>query len=192
MLRIFWRKPTLMECAIQIADYFSMLPVIKQVALTGSLARLNERSKAHDIDLVLFHDGEVPDRMITLEGKVESWNPYGIDRVPNRELFSFLEKLFGASALPIARYLINVVPSKVDIVLAHRRILTDCDYLGKFSVMDKDPDFSKRVFCELPLLGFNVLTGTFSEALRHRRVYCGCYPAHRWEFVRQERKSRTA
>lgn len=184
MLGIFRQKPSLMDCAVQLADYFLMFPAIKQIALYGSLARLDERRKANDIDLVILHDGTLKDRMVSLENRVRQWNPYGVEIVPNWQLRYFIKEIFGTDALPLVRYLVEVVPSKVDVIFVHNRILTDCDYLRQFNVMDKDPDFSKRIFCETPLLGFDPLKGDFSLEIRHRGPSCGCFPARRWETVK--------
>lgn len=184
-----------MACAVQLADYFSLLPQVRLAALTGSLARPNERRRARDIDLVLLHDGTLGDRMVTLLGKIEEQGPYGnVYKVPNHSLHLFLKETFGVDLMSVARFLREKVPCKVDLIMAHVRILAECDYLEQFSVMDGDPDFAKRVFVEIPLLGFDAFRGEFSQHLRHSGPRCtpACLPKRSWNEVKQSRKIDTS
>lgn len=108
------------------------------VALTGSLARMEE-SKIHDIDLVVFHNGTIPD---------------GSAECPKKERFYF-------DSMPLSRFLEDDPTELIEIargsaplnmVFVDQKILGDCEYLQTLAKTSQCPDFFFAVFTEIPLL----------------------------------------
>lgn len=187
----FWsRKPGLMDHARQLADYFSLLPGIENVCLAGSLARSEDRAHAHDIDLVLLHDGTLPDSGgFSLQR--EETLPYSYGS-PSWVFTGghALTCLFRLRAGPIIRYLRTCVPEKVDIICVQKTVLGSCEYLHEISSnpqLEYDPDFFRRIFCEVLLLEFDPVRGNFLYRVRHGDGLC-CRPKRTWVDVKRDRE----
>lgn len=134
---MFRYVPTLLEHSERLADNFSLMPGIQLIGLTGSLARWQDREKANDIDLVLLHDGTLPDGSFSVvRGRVINHSVYcDVVSWVLKEGEDSLRKLFGDRSYPVRRYIKENVPCKVDIICANAAILTDCG--------------TKKIFCDL-------------------------------------------
>lgn len=182
--------------AERLADLFSLMPGITAVALTGSLARIEEQEHANDIDLVLFHDGTLDNLSFSIVRGKEYDCMYGVysetDRWELKQGESILKRLFGDRSHPIRRYITDYVPCKVDIFCANAAVLTDCDALRQFSTTCRDPEFANRIFCEVSLRKFDVFQGKFLPFnLLHKDGLC-CKPRVPWETARKLRQQGNA
>lgn len=183
---------SLMSHAERLADLLSLVTGVREVALFGSLAREKERTNANDIDIVILHDGSLPDGSSrVLRGKMFTWR-YGSSCMQTcwgiREGKDSLRRLLGIRSYPVLRYIQDNVGCGIDFIFANHAVLTDCDVLRGFSVTCPDPEFSNRVFCELPLVWFDVTVGRFDlrNTIKHKDGIC-CKPEVSWEKVRGQK-----
>lgn len=186
----------LLEHAERLADLFSLMPRVVVVALIGSLARFEDRENANDIDLVLLHVGTHPAVSFSIiRGEVYADFYGGLEKTGRFELKegeSALKRLFGECSYSIQRYIKDHVPCKVDIICANAAVLTDCVALLESSIAYGDYNFARRIFCELPLMKFNLYRGKFeSGQLMHKAGLC-CKPTVPWETMRKLREHRQA
>lgn len=179
---------TLTVHAEHLADLFSLLPGVCEVGLAGSLARVEDQKKANDIDLVILHDGSMADCCFSAVRDTVRDTDYG--NICGWEITAgkkMLTDLLNDRAHAILRYIREHVDCKVDIICANRSVLTDCNALRRFSTETcPDPEFSSRIFCELPLLKFDRQRGKFGWGqLKHGSC---CKPRVSWEVVRKLRE----
>lgn len=136
-----------MSCTCSKGQPFSnLLPIVDEiaatlmayrqvsgVALSGSTAR--RESHCHDIDLVVFHGGDLED---------------GNCRTPQRDNGTdvLLESMVGARIAQVLRHRTDV---PVSYFFMHEKILWDCKYLQSFTKKERFPGFYRTVVSQIPL-----------------------------------------
>lgn len=133
-----WKPEELLPRAELLSCVLQLDSRVIGVALTGSLARLEP--KIHDIDLVVFHGGSMPD---------------GISQDPTRIEPYYNDDLFLSSVLMphISRMLSQVragVP--INYIFTSIEALWECEYLDSLAREKRMKDFYRRIFCDIPLV----------------------------------------
>lgn len=137
MSRQHWSPETLLPKAELLAFFLTLNKHVTGVALTGSLARFEPR--VHDIDLVVFHDGQLPEGGCRVP---ETANGLGHD--------VSLSAVLGAE---LARRLATVreeVP--ISYLFVREQALWDCDVLQALKPKEKFPGLYLTIFCQIPFL----------------------------------------
>lgn len=172
--------------AVGMADILSRVPGIKQVMLTGSLSRPEGGGMVGDIDLIVLHDGSLQDTAFTVRKGRHEHCQY-MDEVD--KIFTGEEGLETLGGGVLNRYICDVVHCPVDICCADYRVMDDCYFLGRFAAINKDPDFARRVFCEMPLPVFHrELMGFTDDGVLHKNGKC-CKPEKSWAVRKKEREA---
>lgn len=136
-----WRPQELLPKVDLLQYLLKQCPGVVDVALTGSVARLEP--EVHDIDLVIFHDGSLKDGC--------AQDPERMEPYYNNDI-----NLAGAVGPEIARQLSQArmgVP--VNYVFVEARVIFDCEYLRALGEQENFPEFYLRVFCDIPLVLLN-------------------------------------
>jgi len=188
-----FEKSKLLVQAEKLANYFTRIPELKMVCLSGSLARVAERQEAHDIDLVLLHDGTLTDRRFAFCNRELSFTAW-YDGQSSLVDANALTDIFHSNAAPLVNYMERYLTCRADIMIVDHKVLGSCAYLNEISrdpTLEFDRDFFRRIFCEIPLLSYDSQSGSFREEGIKHGDSC-CLPKRRWEDVRVERKAAQA
>jgi len=146
-----WRLEELLPLADLISCQLMLHNDIAGVALTGSLARLEPL--IHDIDMVVFHDGNIEDG--SCEGSEEKRRSVGYN---GTEIYLALERFIGESLSKKIASILGEVPSHL--IFVNERILWNCEYLlerdwAVSGALGLNTGLYKTVFCQIPLLLLN-------------------------------------
>jgi len=146
----------------------SSIPGISHVALSGSLAR-NEKS-INDIDLIALHFlGSRADMLCRINQPIES--KIELCTINQSDVGYFTEYLLDPIRLQLSEVL--TAEDKVDIIFVQDKILYDCSYLANLSKNEKNEDFYKVIFCDIPLLKFSRAERDFvKKPISHGRECC--------------------
>lgn len=134
-----WSPAVLLPKAELISYLLMQNPNVSGVAITGSLARFED--KIADIDLVILHNGNMQD---------------GSAHEPRKKLPYYSNDLILSWVLGsggVSRQITHArgdVP--VDFIFVDEKVLWDCEYLGSLEQNEKFKEFYKRVFCDIPLI----------------------------------------
>lgn len=137
-----WRPEKLLLKAYVLSAILMHDHRVTGVALTGSLARLEP--KIHDIDLVVFHDGQLREGSVTDPPDLAE---YGYeDSFP----LDFAFRTPGGNMVTALRRTSGRVP--MNYIFVNEKVLWDCRYLLWLEAKEHYKDFYKRVFCDIPLI----------------------------------------
>ena len=125
-------KAELLSCVLQLDSR------VIGVALTGSLARLEP--KIHDIDLVIFHGGSMPNGTAQDPARVEPY--YNDDISLSSVLTPHISRTLSQARAEVP---INYIFTGIE-------ALWDCEYLDLLAEEERMKDFYRRIFCDIPLV----------------------------------------
>lgn len=150
------------------------VPGITQIALTGSLAR--DEEKVNDIDLVIFHFmGALGDGFCSTNPETSTLI---ISGKPNNRTF-IMDRLADVSFVPPG--------VKADLIFIQDRALYDCDYMAEISREETNDDFYKTILCDIPPLPFDIKEMNFSEKRIMHGPCTKCAPRISWKEKRTYR-----
>jgi len=125
-------KAELLSCILQLDSR------VIGVALTGSLARLEH--KIHDIDLVVFHGGSMPDGIAQDPARIEPY--YNDDLFLSSVLTPHISRMLSQARAEVS----------VNYIFTGIKALWDCKYLNSLAKEERLKDFYRRIFCDIPLV----------------------------------------
>ncbi|MBI2122249.1 MAG: hypothetical protein HYT98_03935 [Candidatus Sungbacteria bacterium] len=108
------------------------------VALTGSLARLEP--KIHDIDLVIFHGGSMPNGISQDPARIEPY--YNDDLLLSSILTPYISRTTSQARAGVP----------VNYIFTGIEALWECAYLDSLAGEERMKDFYRRIFCDIPLI----------------------------------------
>lgn len=184
--RPHWSAEELLEKTDVLSALLMNHPAVTGVAVTGSVARMEE--DAHDLDLVVFHDGSLPIGGFRQRDE--------IDDVENR--WDIPSDEIGADLVRRLQAVREHVP--VTYLFVNETTLWICADLQALGGQEIHSGFWRTVFCQIPLLLFPEHRGVglqkFTDYLRSETVsayrfiplrhHCGsagCDPIASWEEI---------